>query len=121
MAGCQSFLEGRYALEFGRPGRPVPEWAWINLLAHAPVLLLRYQASLLADCSDRTPPGHRAISQLAAELLATARRTGYSVERCQRAVLIDLELTVNDPAQHLDDVVGAVREALRQLDDAESR
>ena len=42
---CESFFVGRYPSVLQAQGLPVPEWAWLSMLAHAPVDLLAAQAA----------------------------------------------------------------------------
>jgi len=93
---CESFLTGQYPCVLQARGVPVPEWAWLSLLAHAP-------ADVLIDHAMGGPPRqHRdrlnliwsgAVRLLTQELVSQADRTGCSVEEFQHSVLLRLELS----------------------------
>ncbi|MGO8873545.1 MAG: hypothetical protein ACLQPH_19495 [Acidimicrobiales bacterium] len=90
-----AFLAGRYALDLQRQGMPVPTWAWLSELAHAPVeqLLTRMPIGNGVWLRDHsTAQWENAIALLAHELLATARLNGCSVEELQRSTIVEAEL-----------------------------
>ena len=93
---CESFLAGQYPSVLQARGDPVPEWAWLSLLAHAP-------ADVLIDQAMGGPPRQYrdrlnliwlgAVALLTQELVMQADRTGCSVEEVQHSVLLRLELS----------------------------
>ncbi|MBF6557537.1 MAG: hypothetical protein IVW52_15520 [Acidimicrobiales bacterium] len=120
---CESFLTGQYPSVLQARGVPVPEWAWLSLLAHAP-------AETLMDHAAGGPRRNYldrlnliwlgAVALLTQELVVQAERTGCSVEELQHAVLVRLELRwVQTPSTA--SVVGPspfveeVRQALNQF------
>ncbi len=92
---CESFLAGDLPSALQNRGLPVPEWAWLSMLAHAPTeVVVRYATG---------GPGGRfrghlnsvwlgAVALLAREVVIVAGRTGCSVEELQHEVFLDLEL-----------------------------
>lgn len=112
----ESFLSGRYAYDLWAKNEPVPDWAWLNVLAHASPEFL---ATLARGYMDVHPGrattktnglSHRhwlagsplaeanagqwnnALSLLAGELLDVAERTGRDVASLQQEVVVNLEL-----------------------------
>jgi len=92
---CESFLLGGYPGVLQADGRPVPEWAWLSALAHAPADSLQARAG---RDHARPPADHPtalwqdALDLLALELITTAERSGSSVEELQRALIAEVEL-----------------------------
>jgi len=97
---CESFLVGRYPSVLRAQGLPVPEWAWLSMLAHAPVDRLVTQN---AGVRRRQIGDHLtvlwlgAVALLAQELVMVADRTGCSVEELQHAVILNVELNWRRP------------------------
>jgi len=98
---CEDFLSGNLARDLISAGGTVPDWAWLNLLAHASEAELRifaqeeYSEGLLSiyDAWRYAEYG------TACAVLAASEACGCSVEEIQRCVLIPLELelaTVNE-------------------------
>lgn len=91
VAECAAFLSGSYASYLTERCRPVPVWAWTNLLAHAT------EADLLdlmrAPASFTRASGHwaHACAYLAGEVLDLAGRHG-PLPQLQTRLLIPLEL-----------------------------
>lgn|GEM_PF-2259497 len=110
----ESFLTGRWAVELHAGGRPVPGWAWISGLAHAPVdVVAGWAAHREPPPADGGVPDRWrvALSLVARELIVSAAAAGDSVETAQHLVFGRLEqrgVTAGDP-QHL------VRVGLREL------
>ena len=91
----ECFLGGRYAYDMWARGLPVPDWAWVNVLAHAPHgLLAALAATEQAECDQAGELGkwQEAMAFLARQLLATATRTGQDLSTIQRKVALRLEL-----------------------------
>ncbi len=91
----ECFLGGRYAYDLWARGLPVPDWAWVNVLAHAPHgLLAALAATEQSECDQAGELGQwqEAMAFLARQFLATATRTSASLESLQRAVALHLEL-----------------------------
>jgi len=93
---CESFLAGRYPSVLQARGDPVPEWAWLSMLAHAPTDVL------IDDAMSGPSRQYRdrmnllwlgAVALLTQELVMQANRTGCSVEEFQHSVLLRLELS----------------------------
>jgi len=97
---CGSFLVGELPSVLEDEGLPVPEWAWLSMLAHAPAdRLVRPM-----DGGNRgRVRGHlnvvwlRAVALLAQELFMVADRMGCTVEELQHDVLLDVELNWERP------------------------
>jgi hypothetical protein len=120
---CENFLTGQYPSVLQARGVPIPEWAWLSLLAHAPADVLMDHAA----CGPRRQYRGRlnlvwfwAVSLLIQELVLQANRTGCSVEELQHAVLLRLELRWDRPWS-VDSMMGPsrfveeVRQALNQF------
>jgi hypothetical protein len=100
VAECESFLVGELPAVFEDEGLPVPEWAWLSMLAHAP-------SDGLVRPMDGGTTGRfrgqlnvvwlRAVDLLAQELIMVADRTGCTVEELQHDVLLDVELNWERP------------------------
>ncbi len=120
---CEGFLTGQYPSLLQDRGIPVPEWAWLSLLAHAHV-------DVLLDHATRGPRrDYRnrlnliwlgAVALLTEELVLQAKRTGCSVEELQHAVLLPLELRWDRPWSAASTIgpsrfVEDVRQALNQF------
>jgi len=100
VAECESFLVGEFPSVLEDEGLPVPEWAWLSMLAHAP-------ADRLVRPMDGETRGRfrghlnvvwlRAVALLAQELVMVADRTGCTVEELQHDVLLDVELRWERP------------------------
>jgi len=92
VAACEALIEGRYVEQLEAWGRPVPPWAWMNLLAHGPAEALR-KATI--DRSGRrfrrAELWHQARSYLAGEILDAAPHLG-TLHAMQAEILIPLEL-----------------------------
>jgi hypothetical protein len=97
VVACEALLDGRYVDELQRTERPVPVWAWMNLLAHGTDEALRREA-------DECPPPwrHRGLWQrarayLAGEVLDAATEVG-TLTSVQAQVLVPLELELLTPS-----------------------
>lgn len=72
VADCEAFLRGRLAEFLEGSGQSVPNWIWINLLAHASHDELRAEATALPGSADRARDWRRSRAYLAAEVLVLA-------------------------------------------------
>ena len=99
---CEAVVVGRYAEVLIRQAKPVPVWAWTNLLAHGSLAVLQHEA--------RTPvaigPDHAwraARSYLATELVARCpdeqRLTDLQVSVLRP---LELDLAARGPSWHAD-------------------
>jgi hypothetical protein len=97
---CESFLSGRYATFLESRGLPVPDWAWLSELAHAPAEQVTALVAAPRRRARVLPPARwqKAMSLLAQELVATAQRTDCTVDELRRSVLLPLELELVDPS-----------------------
>jgi len=79
---CESFLSGRYATFLESRGLPVPDWAWLSELAHAPAEQVTALVAAPRRRARVLPPARwqKAMSLLAQELVATAQRTDCTVD-----------------------------------------
>ena len=91
---CEAFLSGHYAQYLDGENLGVPDWAWLNVLAHGTPDDIRALASgepAWAISSD-TSVWHDALSFLAQELTDQATRQGRALAGLQRSTLVPLEL-----------------------------
>lgn len=86
---CEAVLVGRYVERCESLDRPVPVWAWMNLLAHGSEGQLR--AIVLRSSPSRW---RQAESFIAGELIDLVDRGVVDLLQYQREVLIPLELEV---------------------------
>ena len=97
---CESFLAGEYPSLLERRGLPIPEWAWMSVLAHAPGDVLVWHAH---GGSRELSRGHLhaiwlgAVALLAQELVMVADRTDCRVEDLQHEVMLRVELNWESP------------------------
>ncbi|MGA2835852.1 MAG: hypothetical protein ABSF84_04585 [Acidimicrobiales bacterium] len=92
---CESFLTGRYPRLLLSQGDPVPNWAWLSALAHAPAgeLDAGIREEMAAPGGDHmTATWEGALELLVGELFMTAERAGTTVDRLQRALIAEVEL-----------------------------
>lgn len=92
-AECEAFLSGTYAYRLLERGCPVPPWAWINVLAHAPRARIEGLAAGRDDLlsPDAAGPWTAALRALGAELLDTASAARTELSELQRLALVPLE------------------------------
>ncbi len=108
----EMFLSGRYAEHLLAHGLPVPDWAWLNSLAHLPAHevaeIAHREPSIPARwckrgcdkaAADQLLNGQSAIRYLAGELLQRAGNQGRRIEDIQREILVDLELELAHDAE----------------------
>ncbi len=119
VAECESYLNGRYALDLATRDLPVPQWAWLGMLAHAPATLLNAWAieePLFERWNTDSGRWCLAVARLARELLETAAAVGEPVEDLQRVVLVQLELDPDAAASHATTPAQLVSWVLEDLD-----
>ncbi|HZU78555.1 MAG TPA: hypothetical protein VE991_01455 [Acidimicrobiales bacterium] len=97
---CEEFLDGRFALRLADAERPVPGWAWVNLLVHGSERLLRALAALaVAPWTEDADQdwGHVTVV-LAQRLCRVAETFEVDLVRLQRCALVPIELEMfHDP------------------------
>jgi hypothetical protein len=126
MRETESFLAGDFPCVLHQRGLPVPEWAWLSMLAHAPSdELVRY-----ADGESKGRFRGRvnaiwlgALALLAQELVMVADQTGRSIEELQHDVILAMELNWERPWTGLSSrgpsqLVEDVRQALDRFRDS---
>ncbi len=123
---CESFLEGRYPTILQAEGLVVPDWAWLSMLAHAPMESLAARAAGVhsrrgADRLNVLWEG--ALSLLSQELFLMAERTGTPVEDLQHTLVTEVELNPGrtpstSPTLGPSHLVEEVREALGRRRDS---
>ena len=84
---CAAFLAGRWADERDDPERPLPMWAWLNLVAHGDLERIRATAAR----TDGAPHGSDQLQSVLASAVISAIPAG-ELTRVQRDVLVPLEL-----------------------------
>jgi hypothetical protein len=83
-----AFVQGHYAEHCLSLGEAVPEWAWLNLLAHGTTHELRHHSQV-----GRTGDlWHQARAFMADEIVDHVERRQVPLERFQKDVLVPLEL-----------------------------
>jgi len=115
---CEAFVSGRYLQYLNGDRRSVPEWAWLNVLAHGgegdirALAVGRPPRSSLHDATWRC-----ALVFLAREVLSEVTRRGGTLLDLQRSILVPLELefaTADIWSLRPAHVVGAVLTALAE-------
>lgn len=90
---AEAFLSGAFARLLIHKHPSVPEWAWLNVVAHGTEAQI---ASFLAENAHGLSPVEQvwrdAMTFLDREVIATKRAVGCSLEELQRCVLVPLEL-----------------------------
>ena len=89
---CDAFLAGEWVEQLEAQGEPVPDWAWLNQVAHASERRLRELCREPAWRATRMDDWARLRSCLAETLLTRAATTGVSVADLQLLVLVPCEL-----------------------------
>ena len=91
---CEIYLAGAYAEFLDSKDRRVPNWAWLNVLAHSRHDQLCRLSLQSAPSSLFTPSGSwwRALGFLSGEILARATNDD-ELDFLSRSVLIPLELS----------------------------
>jgi hypothetical protein len=92
---CDVYLSGRYAEYLETRNRPIPDWAWLSVLAHAPPEQLRALVAQDPHCDGRptrTTVWWQAVGFLAGEILSR-QDSDQILDELRRSVLVPLELT----------------------------
>ena len=89
LAEADAMLQGSYLKFLIQQQRPIPKWAWLNPLAHAPISKLHHLAE--ARVGRAPTDWATAVCLLAANLLEVGS-SPEGVYRLQRHVLVPLEL-----------------------------
>ena len=98
VADAEIVLAGRYADHLLEHRRPVPAWAWTNLLSHASAQELhRTRISHMRRAVGPCAVWLSARAYLAGEVLDAAARQG-SLEELQAEVLVPVELALMSEA-----------------------
>lgn len=106
---CETFLAGGWAAGGHDDRRPLPRWAWLDLIAHADVDRIRETAELPAP--ERSPwSGDDIQGVLARAVLAAV--SPDDLRRVQHDVLVPLELRVMASVMSPRRVVERVGDAL---------
>lgn len=113
---CEAFLAGHYARLLNDDHRPVPEWAWLNALAHGGEEDVRAFAND-GSCSYAAEWNH-ALAFLAQEVLSEATRRRCTLFDLQSSTLVPLEFELAARCTQTDawptHVVGTVLTALAE-------
>jgi len=117
VAECEAFLSGHYAQFLDGSNLRVPDWAWLNVLAHGSQDDIRALAigEPAWRISSETSVWHEALSFLAQELISQATRQGRALAVLQRSTLVPLELELagrRGPSMGPTAFVGHVRSAI---------
>ena len=90
VAECEAFFSGQYAQYLDNENRPIPVWAWLNVLAHGSEDDITALAA--GEPPRRTFPEtavwHQALAFLAQELMSQAARRGRPVADLQCSTLV---------------------------------
>ncbi len=111
---CEAFLSGHYAQHLEHDGRLVPDWAWLNVLAHGSEQDVRDLAAQRWGAADG---GLRlAWAFVAQDLLTEAQSRGDEVIELQQSTLVPLEIELAGARSetHWVQVVGTVLTALAE-------
>jgi hypothetical protein len=95
VADCERFLTGQLLGSLSALDRPVPQWVWINTLAHGSEADLERLAGRSAPLQTAPSEGdvwRRSSAFLAARLLERSRQVAVPVHELQRAVILPIEL-----------------------------
>jgi hypothetical protein len=116
---CDVYLSGRYAEYLDTRSRPVPDWAWLSVLAHARPEQLRAlveENARFGGAPTRTTVWWQAVRFLAGEILSQ-QHDDQGLDELRRLVLVPLELkwlTTGRPPQRPCQLVTTVLDALEQ-------
>jgi hypothetical protein len=116
---CGVYLSGHYAEYMENRNRPVPDWAWLSILAHASPEQLRILATETAGWDarrTRTAVWWQAVGFLAGEILSQ-QDDDHNLDELRRSVLLPLELkrlTEGRPFDRPRQLVTTVLDALDQ-------
>jgi hypothetical protein len=93
---CDAYLDGRYIEYLAASQRPIPPWAWLNVIAHSSRERLEALASCPADAVEAAVRAHVEEWQLTLTVLArTALDKAVDEQRLrtlQSSVMVPLEL-----------------------------
>lgn len=116
-----AYLSGHIVEHLRTQERPVPTWAWLNLLAHGTEQEILAEHSKVGAHGEATP-WQDARSYLAGEVLAVLDADPVGLANVQESVLVPVELALIDrgttPGPSLAELVSAVLsglEAYRQV------
>ena len=115
---CETYLCGRYAEYMDARHRVVPNWAWINVLAHGDLERLRELAAgdgLDPTRRTRTTVWWQAVA-FVADVVVAQGDDGSSLDELQRSVLVPIELAwlATGPRRTPSQLVRVVLDALHQ-------
>ena len=85
---CEAWLAGTWAEYLADHDEPVPPWAWVNKLAHAPEKLVRSMTRMPATNDDEWFLLRGCVAEA---LIKEASSKGVSVADLQRSVLLPIE------------------------------
>ena len=111
------YLSGHYAEYLETRNESVPNWAWLNVLAHGDLEQLRSlvdRNNLYGRAGMRTSAWWQALAFLAGEILSH-QGDDRSLDELRRSVLVPLELNglaMSRPPQRPGDLVRTVLDAL---------
>jgi hypothetical protein len=91
---CEAYVTGRFAAYLDDRGRPVPEWAWANVLAHGSLAQLRGLAAERRVHHYLSPAARsweRALAFLADQVLLAGEAHADGAFGVQRDILWPLE------------------------------
>lgn len=110
---CEAFLAGRLAEEWIRDHHQVPDWAWLNVIAHgshAKLAALRHEE--MGGLVTIEEAWRHALVILADAAVGAADASACSLEEIQSEVLVPLELELSTrplkPGKLVDLVIGAL-------------
>jgi hypothetical protein len=89
---CDAFLAGEWAEHLAENGQPVPQWAWVNQVAHGSEERMRDLATQPAWRLAKQDEWTRLRACVADALFSRARQNGATVAEVQLHVLVPLEL-----------------------------
>jgi hypothetical protein len=123
---CDVYLSGRYAEYRETHHQPIPDWAWLSVLAHARPEQIRTLGTHLGDRGrwlTQTTVWWQAIEFLAGQILSQ-HDDDQSLDELRRSVLVPLELTwLNErqPRQSPRQLVKTVLDALDHYPSSQPR
>ncbi len=110
---CEAFLSGHLPERWTRAHRPVPDWAWLSIIAHGSEAQLAFLEEDEVDGLVSMEQAWRyALKLVAGAVLAAAEMSGRTLEDIQREVLVPLELQLSTRSFVPDELVSFVVGAL---------
>jgi hypothetical protein len=100
VAECEAFFSGRSAQYLDNQNRPIPAWAWLNLLVHGSegdIAVLAAGETEPIRPTSATSVWRQALAFLAQELLNQATRQGRPLAELQRSTLVPIDLELAGP------------------------